>query len=237
MEFKISLILLHFLFATLSIGANASNSVNAFASAINDSEYQSQMHRLPTMTTTATISADTCTAPHCDNLMRNNTESAGRAHTKHHDELIQSTKAVANTNSTAEVMTRLFSQQFMQSDRLISSSIIYGLLSLAAQKGDGGQCFSELNQIYEGIQRKEIWAVKGTNRLFLFNKYRIINDCISSNKTNNQLNIPIIHTTQYTVVQSAKIAKSNTNVLISPLGFIFAECLFRDWDGRIIIII
>lgn len=160
MNFKLSVILLH-LFTTTTISHNASNSLNATAPTINDSSYRSQLHRLPTITTTATISTEpSCNAPHCNRSVQNDTESTGRMrHNELHNELMQSTKVVAN--STAEVMGRLFSQNHMQSDRLVSSSIIYGLLSVAAHKGERGQCFSELNQIYEGVQRKEIWAIKG----------------------------------------------------------------------------
>lgn len=170
MNFKLSVILLHlFTTTTLPTSHNASSSLDAFASAINDSTYRSQLHRLPSITTTATISADTCTAPHCNHLLQNGSENSDRAHhhDNHHNELIQSAKATANNNGTAEVMARLFSQQYMQSDRLASSSIIYGLLSVAAQKGERGQCYSELNQIYEGIQRKEIWAMKGTKLILI----------------------------------------------------------------------
>lgn len=165
MNFKLSVILLHlFTTTTLPISHNASNSLNAFATAINDSSYRSQLHRLPTITTTATISTDTCNAPHCNRLLqnKNNSKDGERTqHSEHHDKLIQSAKAAGDNNSTAEMMVRLFSRQHMQSDRLASSSIIYGLVSVAAQKGESNQCFSELNQIYEGIQRKEIWAMKG----------------------------------------------------------------------------
>lgn len=169
MNLKLSVILLHlFTTTTLPISHNASNSLDAFASAINDSSYRSHLHRLSTITTTATISADTCNAPHCNRLLQNDSESAGRVqrHEQYSDP-IQSGKTAADNNGTAEVMTRFFSQQYMQSDRLVSSSIIYGLLSVAAQKGERGECFSELNQIYEGIQRKEIWAIKGINRIII----------------------------------------------------------------------
>lgn len=164
MHFKLSVIVLHLLTTTtLSISHNASNSLNASASAINDSSFRSQFDRLPTITTTATISTEpSCNAPHCNRSMQNDSESSDRMqYHGHHNELIQSTKVTADSNGTVEVMGRLFLQQHMQSDRLASSSIIYGLLSVAAHKGERGQCFSELNQIYEGIQRKEIWAMKG----------------------------------------------------------------------------
>lgn len=165
MNFKLSVILLHlFTTTTLPTSHNASNSLDAFATALNDSSYRSQLHRLPTITTTATISTDTCTAPHCTRLLQNHSNAADRTqHNEQNDKLIQSAKAAADNNSTAEIMIRLFSQQYMQRDRLASSSIIYGLLSVAAQKGEKGQCCNELNQIYEGIQRKEIWAMKGIN--------------------------------------------------------------------------
>lgn len=148
MNFKLSVILLH-LFATTTLSS----------SHVNDSSYRSQLHRLPSMSTTATISADSsCNASHCNRSAQNESESTGSVE---YHEVTQSTKAAAGNNGTVEVMARLFSQQHVHSDRLAGSSIIYGLLSVAALKGERGQCFSELNQIYEGIQRKEIWAMKG----------------------------------------------------------------------------
>lgn len=144
------MILLHlFATTTLPISHNARNALDAFASAINDSSYRTQMHGMPSITTTATISAD-------NRLLQNKTD-----HEPHND-LFHAANVVGDRNNdTNEIMSRLFSQQFMQSDRLASSSILYGLLSVAAQRNEKGQCYNDMNQIYEGIQRKEIWAMKG----------------------------------------------------------------------------
>lgn len=56
----------------------------------------------------------------------------------------------------------------LQSNGLIGSSIIYGILTLAVQKDDKSQCYDELKQIINGINRKDIWAIKGSYEFCLF---------------------------------------------------------------------
>ena len=41
------------------------------------------------------------------------------------------------------------------------TSVIYGLISIAEPDELSERCYDELQQIYEGIQQKEIWALKG----------------------------------------------------------------------------
>ncbi|XP_055307399.1 uncharacterized protein LOC129571608, partial [Sitodiplosis mosellana] len=46
-------------------------------------------------------------------------------------------------------------------DRLKSISILYGIVDIASKRPQAtSQCHRELNQIYDGIHRKEIWAIK-----------------------------------------------------------------------------
>lgn len=45
-------------------------------------------------------------------------------------------------------------------ERLKHSSIIYGLIVAAEENQLNQQCFNEIMQIYQGINRKEIWAMK-----------------------------------------------------------------------------
>ncbi|CAO1351424.1 unnamed protein product [Diamesa serratosioi] len=45
-------------------------------------------------------------------------------------------------------------------ERLKHSSVLYGLVMNAEKHQLNHQCFSELMQIYEGINKKEIWAIK-----------------------------------------------------------------------------
>lgn len=45
-------------------------------------------------------------------------------------------------------------------NRFISSSVIYGLLTLVVNKTQHSKCYEDLEQLHEGINRKEIWAMK-----------------------------------------------------------------------------
>ena len=45
-------------------------------------------------------------------------------------------------------------------ERLKHSSVLYGLVMNAEKHQLNHQCFSEMMQIYEGINKKEIWAIK-----------------------------------------------------------------------------
>ena len=44
--------------------------------------------------------------------------------------------------------------------RMKHSSVIYGLVSTAEENQLNQQCYNEIMQIYHGINRKEIWAMK-----------------------------------------------------------------------------
>jgi hypothetical protein len=45
-------------------------------------------------------------------------------------------------------------------ERLKHSSVIYGLSVAAEENQLNQQCYNEIMQIYHGINRKEIWAMK-----------------------------------------------------------------------------
>lgn len=44
---------------------------------------------------------------------------------------------------------------------LISSSFIYGLLTIASETQLSERCYKHMHEIYDAIHRKEIWAMKG----------------------------------------------------------------------------
>lgn len=46
-------------------------------------------------------------------------------------------------------------------DHYRSYSILYSILEMASDRYEGNQCHRELIQMYNGIHRKEIWAMKG----------------------------------------------------------------------------
>lgn len=62
------------------------------------------------------------------------------------DDYIRETSSVLNTHYT---------------ERLKHSSVIYGLIVAAEENQLNQQCYNEIMQIYHGINRKEIWAMKG----------------------------------------------------------------------------
>lgn len=150
MNLKIYLILLHLFSSTLPISNNAGNSLNVLASTVNDST--SPINKISIITTA--LKTETCNASYCyKNIDREEKLKNDRL------ELIQLAKK-AGENKTAKVLTNTIPVH-LQRNRLISSSMIYGLLTLAGQKAERTQCYNELGQIYDGINRKEIWAIKG----------------------------------------------------------------------------
>lgn len=52
------------------------------------------------------------------------------------------------------------SAKSFNTERLKHSSVLYGLIMNAEKNQLNHQCFSEIMQIYEGINKKEIWAIK-----------------------------------------------------------------------------
>lgn len=50
-------------------------------------------------------------------------------------------------------------------ERLKHTSVIYGLIDAAEENQLNQQCYNEIMQIYHGINRKEIWAMKSESRL------------------------------------------------------------------------
>lgn len=52
------------------------------------------------------------------------------------------------------------SAKSFNTERLKHSSVLYGLVMNAEKHQLNHQCFSEIMQIYEGINKKEIWAIK-----------------------------------------------------------------------------
>lgn len=61
------------------------------------------------------------------------------------DDYIRETSSVLNSHHT---------------ERLKHSSVIYGLIVTAEENQLNQQCYNEIMQIYHGINRKEIWAMK-----------------------------------------------------------------------------
>lgn len=47
---------------------------------------------------------------------------------------------------------------------LISSSVIYGLLSIASDTQLSERCYKHMHEIYDAIHQKETWAMKGKKK-------------------------------------------------------------------------
>lgn len=155
MNWKLSLFLLHLFTTSLPSNQIAGSSLNVLASTVNDSTYSSPLHRLSSITSATTIETEKCTD--CYHLMSNDTADDAEDH--------QLNIVTSQTKSVNQVQHDL-SRTSRQNKRLMSSSLIYGISNIATERQDGEKCYSELNQIYDGINRKETWAMKGSYLTF-----------------------------------------------------------------------
>lgn len=132
MGFKTSIVLLHFLMITVPIGQYSERLLSVRASNIDVNETQSKIRKIATITTaTATIVSDTCNDRFCH----------------------------SSTNETA--IGRETMPSYKEYDQLKTTSILYGLAKMATERVQQNRCSRELTKIYDGIHRKEIWAIKG----------------------------------------------------------------------------
>lgn len=132
MNFKVSVILLHIFTITVPI-----SELSVLANDINTNETQSKIRKISTITTTATIVSETCNDRFCYNQMNETTTTP-------------------SSNKSNE-----FAPSYKEYDQLKSTSILYGIVKIASKRPQTDKCYRELNQIYDGIHRKEIWAIKG----------------------------------------------------------------------------
>lgn len=141
MGFKSSIVLIHFLMITVPIGQLSEGLYSVRASKIDVNETQSKIRKITTITTaTATIVSDTCNDRFC----------------------------YSQTNETA--IGRETIPSYKEYDQLKTSSILYGLAQIATERGQQqqqqqNQCSREMKKIYDGIHRKEIWAIKGSHEM------------------------------------------------------------------------
>lgn len=104
------------------------------ASNIDTNETQSKIGKISTITTASTIVSDTCNDRFCYGPMNETT----------------------NNNNVQAI-----APSYKEYDRLKSTSILYGIVKIASDRPQVNKCYRELHQIYDGIHRKEIWAIKG----------------------------------------------------------------------------
>lgn len=64
------------------------------------------------------------------------------------------------SNETTTNATKTQITSFKKHDQLKSSSVLYGILEIASKREIGDTCYRELNLIYSGVHRREIWAIK-----------------------------------------------------------------------------
>lgn len=147
MNFKVSVVLLHSLAVILPISQYSVKPFGVLASILDANETQSKIRRISTIMTTATIVSETCNDQFCNNS-------------------INETKT---SNNSKEYASWYKHEQY---DRLKSTSILYGLIKIASKRPQTNKCYQELNQIYHGIHRKEIWAIKGN---FLTQTKKLVN--------------------------------------------------------------
>lgn len=102
------------------------------ASNIDTNETQSKIGKISTITTASTIVSETCNDRFCYGPL---------------NETVNNVQAIAPS--------------YKEYDRLKSTSILYGIVKIASERPQVNKCYRELQQIYDGIHRKEIWAIKG----------------------------------------------------------------------------
>lgn len=107
-------------------------SQNVLANTLDVNETQSKIRKISTITTTSTIVSETCNDRFCHSPINDTANGSD---------------AVAPS--------------YKEYDQLKTTSILYGVARIATQQPQPNQCYKELNQIYAGIHRKEIWAIKG----------------------------------------------------------------------------
>lgn len=159
MHLKISVILLHLFTTTLPISQQSANTLSVLATSTDRNDTQSsQIRRIATITTTTTITTETCNEPYCYNLL-NRTNEMSTPFQQPSSAHGEQSHFVSN-NDSVELLSNVIASH-VNDDRLMSSSIVYGLLKIANSKKSRNTCITELNKIYDGIHRKEIWAMKG----------------------------------------------------------------------------
>lgn len=108
-----------------------------------------------------------CVLPHCYDI-KNDTANNNRP--SNDDVLNQSIGSSPPRNSNYETNQRMDNIDLANrqpyainiDDRhWASSSVMYGLLTIDTKNYVNAQCYNELRQIYNGIRRKETWAIKG----------------------------------------------------------------------------
>lgn len=102
------------------------------ATTFDVNETQSKIRKISTITTTSTIVSETCNDRFC--------------YTPIND----------TTNGSDVAMP-----SYKEYDQLKTNSILYGVVKIAMDQSQQNQCYKQLNQLYDGIHRKEIWAIKG----------------------------------------------------------------------------
>lgn len=132
MNFNVTIFLLYIFTITVPISQYFVKSLSVLASTIDVNETQSKIRKISTITTTSTIVSETCNDRFCYSLIND------------------------TTNNFKE-----FAPSFKDYDRLKSTSILYGVVKTASQRPQTNKCSRELGLIYNGIHRKEIWAIKG----------------------------------------------------------------------------
>jgi hypothetical protein len=85
---------------------------------------------------------------------RNDSDSAENCKSIMRDRHVVIVKPIDNYLSDSN------SRKSTYSDRLKYSSILYGIVLLAQENELNQKCYNEIMQIYDGITRKEIWAIK-----------------------------------------------------------------------------
>lgn len=115
-----------------------------------------------------------CVLPHCYDIINDTVATANKDHLAADEIARNSANTKANNNyetwlanndgsdAGSATATATASPTINIDDQhWASSSVMYGLLTHNTKDYVNEQCYGELRQIYNGIRRKEIWAIKG----------------------------------------------------------------------------
>lgn len=95
----------------------------------------------------------------CDILV-NKTSNQNASACNNNEECVTKTSTTIVRDHHVLIMDYM-KESSTQSDRLKHISILYGIILLAQENELNQRCYNEIMQIYEGINHKEIWAIKG----------------------------------------------------------------------------
>lgn len=104
------------------------------------------------------LNNSSCTNEYCVNLNKSDTNLNN---INNHNNLID----YGTTSDPTAASHLLFSGKNLNINRehLRRTSVIYGLISISSNELLSDACYTDLQRVFEGIHKKEVWAMKGNS--------------------------------------------------------------------------